>query len=1092
MSSSCRALRLLRFSPAIVLAMLLAVSSFGQVTDGNLVGTVYDGSGKVIPDATVGARNTATGVIAETKSDQSGAYRFNNLPVGSYNVTVSSAGFASTQLKDLSIELNKTVTANVTLSIGKAAESVEVVASTSLLDTTTAQIANIFASRLAADLPPAANPTGGYLNLSLLGAGVASPGGVGAGVGPSVGGQRPRNNNYMVEGTDNNRKDITGPLVSLPNDSVAEFSVLQNQFSAEFGHSSGGQFSAVIRRGGNDLHGTAYEYMQNRNLNALDQSWKRQGIFTQPRYDYNLFGGALGGPIQKNKSFYYGNVDYNPVGFASTTNLNVYAPTSDGYAALAAMPGISQINLNVLKQYAGAAPQQSSDYPSVQVNGATIPVGIVPIIAPSYQNMYRWLVAGDYNLSERDQWRVRYVANNGSRIDTGSGNSLPGFYYPRPTTSKLFSTSEFHALRPNLANEVRLAYSRFNDDIAVPPTQFPGLDMFPTITLGDLGTTLGPNSSAPQVVIQNTYQVADNLTWIRGNHSFKFGFDGRDNTSLINFIGNLRGKYQYGSLERYLLDLVPDVTATRSVGGSIPYSGNNYALYAFGNDDWRVTRNFSLSLGLRYEFTSVPRSMKEFEMNSLADVPGVLTFFAPQPQMKNFAPRIGFAYSPGKSATTSIRGGFGIAYDQIFDNIGLNVRPPQALSVVNSTVTNTPGYLANGGILPTAIPPDMNAVQARASTSGWFDNQKLGYAINWNLGVQHVFGKDYVVDVRYLGSKGVHLLLQTQLGRTAVVTDSNYLPTYLQAPTQDQLNSLPVTLAQLTAQSKAQANALLPYGFKSIITSYVPQGNSEYNGLAVDVSKRLTGHLTFKGGYTWSHLMDDSTMELNFTSLTPRRPQDYYDLRSEWASSALDRRHRLTLTWLYRTPWFEKNQNWWLRNLVGNYQVAGVYTAESPEWVTPQSVADANLNTDAIGDRVIVNPNGTPGTGSDVKQLKNSAGGVVAYLAVNPNAEFIRAQQGALATSGRNVLPTRPINNFDMNVVKTFTAGERYHVELRADFYNSLNHPQYTPGRLNNVMFSSHIGETNYLTPGNALFGKWDQVFVSNSRIIQLAAKFNF
>jgi hypothetical protein len=561
---------------------------------------------------------------------------------------------------------------------------------------------------------------------------------------------------------------------------------------------------------------------------------------------------------------------------------------------------------------------------------------------------------------------------------------------------------------------------------------------------------------------------------------------------VINFIGNLRGKYQYGSLERYLLDLVPDVTATRSVGGSMPYSGNNYALYAFGNDDWRVTRNFSISLGLRYEFTSVPRSMKEFELNSLADVPGVLTFFAPQPQMKNFAPRIGFAYSPGKSATTSIRGGFGIAYDQIFDNIGLNVRPPQALSVVNSTVTNTPGYLADGGILPTAIPPGMNAVQARTNTAGWFDNQKLGYAINWNFGVQHVFGKDYVVDVRYLGSKGVHLLLQTQLGRTAVVTDSNYLPTYLQAPTQDQLNSLPVTMAQLAAQSKAQANALLPYGFKSIITSYVPQGNSEYNGLAVDVSKRLTGHLTFKGGYTWSHLMDDSTMELNFTSLTPRRPQDFYNLRPEWASSALDRRHRLTLTWLYQTPWFEKNQSWLLRNLVGNYQVSGIYTAESPEWVTPQSVADANLNTDAIGDRVIVNPNGTPGTGSDVKQLKNSAGQVVAYVAVNPNAQFIRAQQGALATSGRNILPTSPINNFDLNVMKTFTAGERYHVELRADFYNSLNHPQYTPGRLNSVIFSSHAGETNYLTPGNTLFGKWDQVFASNSRTIQLAAKFNF
>ena len=1068
---------------------LLAMNCFGQTADGNLVGTVYDASGKAIPEATLGAKNTATGVIAETKSDQNGAYRFNNLPVGSYSVTVSSAGFASTQITNLNVELNKTATANVTLSVGTVTESIEVVASSTLIDTTTAQISNIFASRLASDLPVAANPAGGYLNLSLLGAGVASAGGVGAGTGPSVGGQRPRNNNFMVEGTDNNRKDVTGPVVTLPNDSVAEFSVLQNQFSAEFGHSSGGQFSAVIRRGSNDLHGTFYDYMQNRNLNALDQSWKRQGIFSQPRYDYNLLGGALGGAIKKNKIFYYGNFDYNPTGGASTPNTNVYAPTADGYATLAAMPGISQTNLGVMNQYVGAAPQQTSGFTSV-VNGTAIPVGIVPIVAPAYQNIYRGLASGDYNISESDQLRARYVNNRISRIDTAA--ALSAFYTQRPTNSNLASVSEFHEFRPNLANELRLAYNRFYDNSAVPSIQFPGLDMFPNIVLRDLGTQIGPNANAPQLVAQNTYQLADNLTWITGNHSLKFGFDVRDMTSSINFISNIRGSYQYSTMGRYLMDLVPDFQAQRAVGGSLPYSGNNHALYFFGTDDWKVTRNFTVSVGLRYEFTSVPKSMQQYTLNSLADVPGVLTFFEPQPQKKNFAPRLGFAYSPGKSAKTSIRGGFGIAYDQIFDNIGLNVRPPEVNSVVNSTVTNTPGYLADGGIPMSATPASFTAAQARAATTGWLDNQKLGYAINWNFGVQHVFGKDLMVDVRYLGTKGVHLLMQTELGRAAVVNATNYLPTYLQAPSQADLNSLPLTLTQLTTQKNAQANTLAPYGFSSVITSYVPQGNSQYHGLAVDVNKRLSQHLTFKGAYTWSHLMDDSTMELNFTALTPRRPQDFLNLTPEWASSALDRRHRLTFTWLYQTPWFEKNQNWWLRNLVGHYQVSGIYTAESPEWVTPQSGIDANMNTDAAGDRVIVNPNGTPGTGSDVTPLKNSAGQVVAYVAVNPNAQFIRASTGALATSGRNVLPTNGINNVDLNVSKTFSATERTHVEIRADFYNTLNHPQYTPGRLDSVLSSSHVNETNYLTPGNPLFGKWDQVFSSNSRVIQLALKVSF
>jgi len=196
-------------------AAILAVTGLGQVADGNLVGTVYDATGKTIPEASIAAKNIASGVVAETKSDQSGAYRFNDLLVGVYSVTVTSQGFSSTQINDLSIELNKTATANVTLAVSAVAESIDVVESTTLIDTTTAQIANIFASRLAADNPVAAYPAGGYLNLSLLGAGVAGAGGIGAGTGPSVGGQRPRNNNFMVEGTDNNRKDITGPVVSV-------------------------------------------------------------------------------------------------------------------------------------------------------------------------------------------------------------------------------------------------------------------------------------------------------------------------------------------------------------------------------------------------------------------------------------------------------------------------------------------------------------------------------------------------------------------------------------------------------------------------------------------------------------------------------------------------------------------------------------------------------------------------------------------------------------------------------------------------------------------------------------------------------------
>jgi hypothetical protein len=300
-----------------------------------------------------------------------------------------------------------------------------------------------------------------------------------------------------------------------------------------------------------------------------------------------------------------------------------------------------------------------------------------------------------------------------------------------------------------------------------------------------------------------------------------------------------------------------------------------------------------------------------------------------------------------------------------------------------------------------------------------------------------------------------------------------------------------LTLTQLNAE-KANNNPLAQYGFLSTITSYGPRGNSMYNGLAVDLTKRFAQHLMLKAGYTWSHLMDDSTMEVNFTTLSPRRPQNFQDIRSDWASSALDRRQRLTLSWMWDTPWFERNRNWFLRNVAAHYSFGGVYTAESPQYVTPQSAQDANLNSDSNTDRVIINSAGIPGTSSDTTVLKNSAGQTVAYLASNPSAQYILARPGAYANSGRNLLAARPINNFDLSVSKNIPVGERYRLEFRADFFNAFNHPQYTPGRLSNVASTPHAGETFYLTPGNPFFGAWDQVYPSNARFIQLVGKFHF
>jgi hypothetical protein len=1083
----------------------LATMALGQATDGNIVGTIVDASGAAVPNATVEAVNPATGVKHSTTANALGQYRFNNVQIGHYNITASAKGFATATTAGALVELNLTTAINFTLQVGQVKQQVEVTEATVPIDTTTAQIASTYTAQMAVDLPQAANPFQGLgvLNLSLLGAGVASTGGVGVGEGPSVGGQRPRENNFMIDGVDNNRKDVTGPTVSVNNEAVAEFSVLQNQFSAEFGHSSAGQFNIITKSGTNEIHGSVFEYLQNRDLNAVDQQFARQGILSNPRFDENSLGATIGGPIIKNKLFYFGNFTYIPEGEASTPSA-AYAPTAAGYQQLAAIPGVSKTNLDVLQTYMPAP--NGPVVGTTPVGGVNIPLAVFPIVAPSYQNKYNWLLSVDFNQSDKDNWRFRYIDNNNPAIDNAA--SLPQFFQSEPTTSKLASASEYHTFGPTLTNEVRLSYSRYNNSIPAGNFTFPGLDSFPNLEiLNDLGVQIGPDPNAPQETIFNNYQALDNVSWTKGKHTLKFGIEARKLIAPETFIQRQRGDYDYNTLNQYIMDLSPDNLAERNVGAA-PYSGNQGAIYSYVNDNWRVSRNLSVNLGVRYEFTSVPFTMRQQSLESAASVPGVLSFTQPQPDKKDWAPRVGLAYSPGGSGNTSIRAGFGMSYDVVFDNIGLLSVPAIFTNTVDTPNLNgtNSNFLAQGGITPCgAIPSfgigcaasgaNLTGAQIRSIVSAWIPPEiQTPYAINWTTGIQHLFKKDYTLEIRYVGTKGVHLPTQSRINRVTNVTPTNSIPTYLTMPSTATLGSLPLTLGQLKAEP---TNILAPYGFdSSAMTAYLYRGNSEYHGLDFDLSKRFAHDFLFKGAYTWSHDIDDSTAEVFSTYLSPRRPQDFYNLSAEKAASALDHRQRLTLSWVYDAPWFKGSHNWFAKNLLGNYMLSGTYTAESPEYATVQSSADANLNGDAAGDRAIINTAGSSNVGSGVtafnaagQQVPIGSASTVAYVANNPNARYITAQQGAFANGGRNTLPLRGINNFDLSLMKNFNITERVKFQFRSDWYNAFNHPQFTPGQINNVYLTSNISSNSILVPSSSSFNDQESFFASNARTIQLDAR---
>ncbi len=1075
-----------------IVAAMTAATITAQLVSGDLTGAIQDKNGGRVANAALEATNAATGVRSTAKSGSDGIYRFTDLPAGDYTLAVSATGFTSASVKDVSVAVSKVATVDVTLQIGPVSSSVDIVDAAASIDTTTPTIGTTFDARDSRDLP--ASSLGlGAVNLSLLTAGVASNGGLQIGSGPAIGGTRPRSNNFTVDGADNNNRLNTGALVTVPNDATQEFTLLQNQFGAEFGRSSGGQFNVIVRSGGNDLHGSIYEYLQNRNLNALDQIFANAGTLSNPRFDANRFGGTVGGPIRRNKVFYFANFEHAADGLASSPG-EILAPTASGYSTLATLPGLSQTNLNILKQYVAAAPValgDSTQYPVVQ--GVAIPVGILPVVAPSYQNGLNGVASGDYYISPTDQLHLRYLVNNVSQIDATA--NLPAFFQQISFGNHLASITENHTFSPSMISEFRIAYSRFADNTPSGSYKFPGLDSFPNIQIADLGgLQIGPDPQSPQLLASNTYQLAENITWIRGKHTIKVGFGAQQAIAPERFSANIRGNYEYGSLNVYLQDITPDQLALRTIGNPT-YYGNQHNLSGYVNDSIRLTGRLTADLGLRYDHASVPYGLTLQSRNAIASVPGLFVFDSPKPQYLNFAPRVGLAWAPGKSGATSVRAGFGMAYDPLYDNIGVNSPMPQFARTVQETGMAIRGFLANGGISPSFGAAPLTAASARAATSAYIPNQQLPYTLQWNLGVQHVFAKDFTIETRYLGTRGVHLDIQTRPTIYSPVTPTHSLPTYLQMPSQATLNSLPLTLDDL-----ASAPPILPQYLAAGFTNgglveYAPRGNSIYHGLATQMTKRYSRNLQFIASWTWSHLIDNSTADFFTTILTPRRPQDSQNLSAERASSALDHRHRVTMAAVYDIP-LPESSNRIVKAVAGHWTLAPIYTWETPEYVTALSQTDSNLNGDFFSDRVIVNPAGKNGTGSDITPLTNSAGATVAYLADNPNARYIIAGPGAYANGGRNTLAGRPINNLDLNILKTIPAGERLHLQFSAQFFNAFNHPQFVPGFTNRVDNPANANITgnvfNYVTPGSAVFNNPEAIYSSNPRAIQLALKLFF
>jgi hypothetical protein len=1048
-----------------------------------LTGSITDPSLAAVPDASVELVNAETGVQRSARSNAEGVYRFNHVAAGRYTLRAQAPGFARSDIGGLVVDAGRAQTLNVTLEVQSASAVIEITDTPAPIDTTTPNLQSIYTTRQAEGIPLSGIGTSGVLNLSLLSPGVSSSGGIGYGTGPSVGGQRPTNNNFMIEGVDINHRASTGPILNVSNEVVSELSIQQNQFSPEFGHSSGGQFNTLLKSGTNDLHGSLYEYFQNKNLNAMDESFRRQGVQSLPRFDQNRFGGTIGGPVLRNKLFYFGALEYQAQGRVATSAGAVYTPTAEGIRQLDAMNGISTANWSALKSYLPVAPFAAR---TVSVLGQTVPVGIPNTVGPSYTNDMRAVGSADYTLSNGDQLRGRWILHRGDSIENTP--ALPVFYTPIRSRNQVATVSHVHSFSASATNELRLGYTRAVESRPASDAIFPGLDAFPNLQFDDLGLNVGPHQAYPQSNRSNLLQLSENVNWIRGRHAFKFGYDARKVNSSNFFVFRQRGEYMYSTLERYLVDLTPEF-ASRSVGG-FPFVGNLVSQYAHVSHEFRVRPNLTVTSGLRYEFVDVPVGAKHQALNEVSSVPGVLEFRAPKPSYRDFGPRVGVAWSPGTSGRTAIRAGFGMASDQNYHNMWMNSLPPQFFTTVDAHVErpSQPNFIS-GGAISGAPAPITDAASARRLTSAWIPDQQRPYSIQWNGGVQRSIAKDYTVEVRYLGTRGVHLPMQVQINRAAGATALMGLPTFLEWPSQATLDALPLTLDNLRA-----TNTLAAPGFGRTITSYMPRGNSTYHGLATSVVRRFQSGLQFVGAYTWSHNIDDSTATVASTVLTPRRPQDFFNLRPERADSALDRRHRLTAGWTYELPKFARGGTAWAQHLLNDWALSGTYTAETGAWATVRSGVDSNVNGDPVGDRTIINIAGDPSRSSAVRALLNSSGKTVGYLAADPGARYVQAGAGAFPNAARNTLRLPGINNFDLSLRKELRLMERWSAQVGVEAYNALNHAQFVPGFTSSVDVRPRVtaGPTSLLVAGNPMFNRPDLAFESNARVVQLVARIRF
>ncbi len=1046
----------------LVLGFVLTVLCFSSVAvaqnyRSSLRGRIADPQGAAVAGAKLNLISQETNETRSATSDARGEYVFLLLRPGSYRLEVEQTGFGKFE-KAFELSVNQDLRLDVGLRVGTVqVDDNMIVSSVAPLKYENASLGAVIDNRQVTGLPLDGR---NFLELSLLtpGAAPAPPGSAGSVRGDfafTINGSREDANNFLLDGVYNVDPKLNTFGVKPPVDAIREFEVLTSAYDASLGRSAGAQVNVVLKSGTNGFHGTAYEFLRNQALDA--RNYFAPTDQPTPKYQRNQFGFSLGGPLIKDRTFFFGD-----------------------YEGLRSREGITRLaNVPTARERVGDFSQLPQQFwPLVPGTQTQFPGGVIPQqalnpiglkIAALYPLPNR-NVAGqnyaaspvqrdrndlfdvrvDHKISDASQFAVRYSFTDRNLFEPYSGVTqvlVPGYGNSVLRRGQNLMLNEHHIFSPRFVNDVRVAFSRVGNQVL---TENPGVSVNKQVGLPELSSNprdfglslirvtgyspLGHEYNNPQDSATNVFQVLDTATYARNAHLLKFGFDFRytqqnafrdvQSRGLLIFPGQVSITLPDGTPTVFpfitgnplanLLFGLPLVTGGARLDNAQHLRTESYNLFV--NDNYRITPKLTLSLGLRYEFNSPPVDTED-RANIYDTATGKLVQVGAngiprggyEADKNNFAPRVGLAWALGKDSKTVVRTGYGVYFDQspLAPGEGLYFNAPyfdfryyyqsqQApLTVYNPFPFNTPGQSA-----PSAFAYDRDL--------------RTSYTQHWNLSVQHQLGNSTVAEVAYVGSKGTKLLSSRDINQPTPSTRQPNLP----------------------------RNPLF-----SEITQQEGSGASNYHSLQARVQQRLAAGLSLLGAYTFGKSIDNASGVFASTG-DPNYPQNSFNLAAERGRSGFDVRHRFSLSYSYDLP-FGKNLNGAAKALLAGWQTFGVITLQTGRPFTVALLPEFDNSNTGI---------------SNLGFLGNDRPNLVGQARLdNPTPDrwfntgaFVFPRFGSFGNAGRNILDGPGYQNVNFSLVKNTALKERATLQFRTEFFNLFNHPNF--GLPDNFLGSPSFG----------------------------------